>query len=146
MVGMGSRNETVPVSENEVVVTRHAYDMDNLAKETAKRVDRELQTCLKGALYFNPVATVRCAEPSEEFLSRVRKEQARWCRQASGTFPRGMRRKSRNWISGDHCERGRETRYFHRALCWTGVLFLNGRQIFPHDWPKVVKRRNSTGR
>lgn len=123
-------------AESKVTVHRHLIDMHTLADDVGKRVVATLEQNPMGCVYFNPVVTVSCPSPLPEFFRIVRNEQARWCRQASKTFPRKVRRRPSRWASGGEWISHKHARYLDRALCFTGILFIDGQVAPPHSWPK----------
>ena len=121
----------------EVLIDRYRLDWNTLAEDVAGRIETTLQQRAAGCRYFNPAVTVTCLQPSPEFWRVVRKEQARWCRQASGTIRRNVRRRVSTWVS-DEPPLNKHARYLDRALCFTGILFIDGKliQSQSHSWPK----------
>ena len=129
--------DEVPIDARpEVRIDRHPLDWNTLAVDVAGRIETALQQGATGCRYFNPAVTVSCVQPSQDFLRIVRKEQARWCRQAGKTIPRRNRRSSSRWTSGGQWISNKYARYLDRALCFTGVLFIDGQLIPSHSWPK----------
>ena len=132
-----------------IKIQHHAYDMHNLAEDVAARITATLIGRPQGCVYFTPITTVSCQMPTAAFFRQVRREQARWCRQSSSTFPRKIRRRSSNWVSGGEWIGDKFARYLDRALCFTGILFIDGTFIQPHLWPEPttgtgkVKRNGS---
>ena len=120
-----------------VKVERHLIDMHTLAEDVFQRVVTTLKHHPAGCLYFNPAVTVACPRPTTEFIRVVRNEQARWCRQASRTFPRKVRRSPSRWASGGEWISNKYARYLDRALCFTGILFIDGQFVPPPKWSKV---------
>ena len=142
--------DEVPIDARpEVLIDRHPLDWNTLAEDVAGRIETSLQQATTGCRYFNPAVTVTCLQPSQEFLRIVRKEQARWCRQAGKTISRRNRRSSSRWISGGQWISNKYARYLDRALSFTGILFIDGQLIPPHSWPKPpevtsTERRKTT--
>lgn len=131
----------------KVSVQRSPVDFQNLSEAVGQRITATLERSPRGCHYFNPAVTVSCPEPTPEFFAMLRKEQARWCRQAGKTFPRKVRRSPARWISGGHWVSDKHARYLDRALCFTGALFIEGQFIASHRWPNSVgifrhERRN----
>lgn len=122
--------------ETKVKVARHVIDMHTLADDVGKRVVATLERDPTGCVYFNPAVTVSCPTFLPEFSRIVRNEQSRWCRQASKTFPRSVRRHSSRWVSDGEWMSNKFARYLDRALCFTGALFIDGNLIPAHSWPK----------
>jgi len=120
-----------------ITLQRHSPNMNNLAEEVAERITAYFGHDPTGCVYFNPAVTISCSRPSPEFFHRVRKEQARWCRQASRTFKNHVRRRVSSWSSPAVVDGDRD-RYHDRALCFTGILFINGKMIPNHNWPDFV--------
>lgn len=127
-------------SEVSVCVKRHKRNMENPAKEVCERVVVTLQQHPTGSFYFNPIVTVSHPEPTEEFFQIIRKEQSRWCRQAANTFPRRTRRSPSQWVGGGEKIDNKFRRYLDRALCFTGVLFVDGELIPTGNWSKTEMR------
>ena len=126
---------------SEITIHRHPTDMNNLAEPVVERIIAHMKQNPTGCVYFNPAVTVSCPQPCPKFFQRVKKEQARWCRQASSTFENSVRRTVSSWTSPDVVNRSRD-RYHDRALCFTGILFINGKMISHHNWPVFVARNH----
>ncbi|WLD14655.1 hypothetical protein [Planctellipticum variicoloris] len=120
----------------KIQVDHHSFDWNTLAESVADRIATTLQQDPTGCRYFNPAATVSCPSPWPEFFRLVRREQSRWCRRADNTIPRKVRRSPSRWISGGEWISNKYARYLDRALCFTGVLFIDGKLIQSHNWPK----------
>jgi hypothetical protein len=118
-------------------IHRHTPNMAYLAEEVERRIIARLGHNPAGCVYFNPAVTISCSQPNPEFLQIVKKEQARWCRQASKTFKNHARRRVSSWIS-PAVVNGERDQFHDRALCFTGILFINGKMIPHHNWPVVV--------
>lgn len=116
-----------------VTVQRFQPDFESLVEGMVERL--AISECdLPSYQYFNPLATVECDKANGEFFMKARKAQGEWCQLASSTFGRRNRRSVREWA----CEQGRvrrESRYWHRAACWQGLLFIDGRFTPPSRWP-----------
>lgn len=129
--------DEVPIdAEPEVQIDRHRPDWNSLVEDVAGRIEMVLKQDATGCRYFNPVVTVSCLQSSPEFWRIVSKEQARWCRQAGKTIPRTNRRSPSRWTGGGQLISNKYARYLHRALSFTGVLFIDGQLVPPHEWPK----------
>ena len=124
----------------EVRINRHSLDWNTLAEGVVDRIDAVLRQDAIGCRYFNPVVTVSCSNPTSEFFGIVLKEQASWCRRASETIRRNARRRVSNWVS-DESPVNKHARFLHRALCFTGILFIDGRICPNHCWPASISRR-----
>ena len=120
---------------SEITIQRHPTDMNNLAEPVVERITAHLGQKSAGCVYFNPAVTISCPQPGPEFFQRVKQEQSRWCQRASSTFKNSVRRKVSSWISPDVVE-GRRDQYHDRALCFTGILLINGKMIPHHNWPR----------
>lgn len=130
--------DEVPIdAEPEVQVDRHSPDWNTLSEDVAGRIETVLKRDSTGCRYFNPAVTVTCHQPSPEFLQIIRKEQARWCRQAGKTISRSNRRNPSRWTGSGQWISNKYARFLDRALSFTGVLFISGRLIPPHAWPKA---------
>lgn len=125
-------NEPTP----KVTVLRHPVDFHNLADDVAERITATIVKTPIGCHYFNPAVTISCPEASPVFFAVIKKEQARWCRHAGKTILRKNRRSSSRWVSGGEWMGNKLARYFDRALCFTGILFIDGKFIPPHSWPR----------
>ena len=119
-----------------VRVRRHQPDIENLGKQVAARLGQILEREHPRCLFVNPIVTITCDKPTEEFFSIVRKRQAEWCKRSRTTFGRRASRKVRNWANANGPLKKR-ARFFDRALCFTGVLFVDGDLIPPHAWGEV---------
>ena len=125
-------------AETRVVIQRHPTDFQTLSEDVQNRVVATLTRNSTGCIFFNPAVTVSCPSPAPEFFRIVRKEQARWCRQARKTFPKHVCRSASNWVSGGEWITPKYARYLDRALCFMGILFIDGQLVLPHNWPKEV--------
>lgn len=120
----------------KVIVRRHPVDWNDPAQATVERAMSIVRRNPDQAIYLNPAVTVTCPEPTAEFFKEVHKRQAEWCRRASRTIPPRMRRRVSQWVGGGHHFSSKAERYFHRAFCYTGILFING---------QIVQRINGVG-
>jgi hypothetical protein len=140
--------DEVPIdAKPEVRMDRHSLDWNTLAEDVAERIDMALKQEATGCRYFNPAVTVTCLQPSPEFWRIVRKEQARWCRQAGKTIPRRNRRSASRWTGDGQWISSKYARFLDRALSFTGVLCIDGRLLSTHEraaLPGYV--RNSSSR
>ena len=134
-------------SGDGVRVRRYRPDMGDPSSRVLRRGSRLLSIFRPAALYLNPQATVVADEADAAFYRAVRRQQARWCRQYGGTLGRASRRKVRDWRSPSlSANASKYDRYLDRAVVWTGVLFVHGRQSPPHEWPAPEGRRRRRGR
>jgi hypothetical protein len=125
----------------KVTVRRHPVDWSKVPEAIRERVTTILADEPHQYVYYlNPTCTVACPEPTPEFFGEVRQRQAEWCRRASQTIPRRVRRRVSQWVGDDGPFRSKGERYFHRALCYTGVLFVNGKFIHPSEWKRIEGR------
>lgn len=120
----------------EVCIYRFSPDMHTVAEDVGQRVVTTLEKHPTGCIYFNPAVTVACLVPSPRFFEIVRREQARWCRQAARMFSRTVRRRVSRWVGGGVWDNHRYSRFLDRGLCFTGVLFIDGVLVPSHRWPK----------
>ena len=128
-----------------VVVRRHPVDWNDPAEGTQERALAVLSRQQILCVYFNPAFTVTCPEPTPEFFREVRKRQAEWCRRADQSpLSRWARRRVSRWGSGRHKFTSKSERYFHRAFCFTGVMFINGQLIHPNQWKRFENDRLTT--
>jgi hypothetical protein len=114
-----------------VRVRRYAADYENLDEQVCQRLAARSWP-LPQCLYVNPIAQVTCSKPTKEFFDIVRLRQAQWARQSRSTLGAG-RRKLKSWASANGVLPKKE-RFFERARCFTGALYINGRFIAPHRW------------
>ena len=119
-----------------VQVRRHQPDIENLSEQVAVRLDQILEKEQPRCLFVNPIVTITSDKPTEEFFSIVRKRQAEWCKRSRTTFGRRASRKVKNWVNVNGPLK-KQARFFDRALCFTGVLFVDGDLIPPHAWDDV---------
>ena len=91
----------------------------------------------EGCIYLNPSVTVTCPELTADFFREVRKRQAEWCRRAGRTIPRRVRRRVASWVDDSGLALSKSQRYFSRAFCLTGVLFVSGNLVHPDHWRKL---------
>ncbi len=122
---------------SRITIHRHSQYMSNLAEPVIGRIIAHVTQNPTGCVYFNPAVTISCSQPCPAFFQVVKKEQADWCRQASRTFKNPVRRRVSSWIS-PAVVNGERSRYHDRALCFTGILFINGKMIPHRNWPVVV--------
>lgn len=120
----------------KICIQRHSVDWESLADDVGLRVAQSLRDDPTGCRYFNPAVTVSSPDPSPEFYRVVRKEQARWCRQSRSDFGKKARRSPRSWVTDEGEISNKYARFLDRALCFTGILFIGGQLIQPHNWPK----------
>lgn len=129
--------DEVPIPlKPKVQIDHHPVDWNTLAESVAERIATTLQQDPTGCRYFNPAATVSCPSPCPEFFRLVRSVQSDWCRRAGKTIPRSVRRSSSRWVSSDAGINSKHDLHLDRGLCFTGVLFIAGKLIQPHNWPK----------
>ncbi len=124
-----------------VRVERHEPNHEDPGSEVWKRIEL-IAGQLPSCVFLNPIATVTCDAATPEFFRTTRKLQAKWCQQYKAIFGRQALRSVKDWVSwkGYPCH---EARYWDRAVCFIGVLFLNGDFIPPHQWPDhKLKRRH----
>ncbi len=129
-----------PVTEHakfHLAIARHPIDMNSLVEDISQRIATILGSNAIGCFYFNPAVTVTCSDPLPVFFNVVKKEQSRWCRQASATFTRRVRRRASQWVSGGEWTTDKFDRFKDRALCFTGVLFIDGKAIPHHEWQMI---------
>ena len=121
----------------KVTVRRHPVDWSRVSEATLERANIVLAEQSNQSVYLNPACTVSCPEPTLEFFIAVRQRQAEWCRRAGQTLPSSVRRRVSLWVSDAGPFRSKGERYFHRALCYTGVLLVNGNFIYPSEWKRL---------
>lgn len=128
----------------KVTVRRYPVDWNLEPGATLKRANTILADEPHQSVYLNPAFTVACPEPTPEFFQEVRKRQAEWCRRAGHWLPARVRRRVSNWVGDGEPLRTKAERYFHRALCYTGVLFVDGNFIYPSKWQRVEQQCQSS--
>ncbi len=116
---------------SKIRIHRHSINMNTLSEDVGQRIVSTLKMNPTGCWYFAPAVSVTCPRPTAEFFEVLKKEQARWCRHASKTFPRTVRRSASSWVSGGIWISNNYARYLDRALCLTGILFIDGRIVLP---------------
>jgi hypothetical protein len=132
---------TIMTFEGIVTVARHNPDHDALVEGVVERLYL-LQMHTPSFLYLNPLTQVDCGLGTSEFFAKARKAQAEWCQRASSLFARRNRRSVKQWTAPQG-ELSREARYWQRAACWLGLLFIDDRYVPPSHWPdQKPKRRN----
>jgi hypothetical protein len=118
---------------DRITIQRHSPNMNDLAEDVGERIAARLEKNPAGCIYFNPAVTICCPLPKVEFIQIVRKEQGRWCRQASRTIPRRVRRIVSAWVSHRQIS-NKYGRYLDRALSFTGIMFIEGEIIPSSLW------------
>jgi len=116
-----------------VSVQRHQPDLEDPGAEVWKRIESfagQAPPCL----YVNPIGTISCDEPIPEFFRAAREFQAKWCKRYQALFGRRVLRSVSNWVTWKGYQ-SHDTRYWDRAACFTGILFINDTFIPPHQWP-----------
>ena len=119
-------------------VRRHQPDIDNLLEQMKARTFQILKEETPPFLYVNPIATITCDEPTEEFFFLIRKRQAEWCKRSRTLFSRRQGRRVRNWFTVER-ERTKYERFMSRGLQFTGLLFINGQPVPQDQWPVVTR-------
>ncbi|KKL47596.1 hypothetical protein LCGC14_2333960 [marine sediment metagenome] len=118
----------------KIIVRRHPVDWNDPVPATVERARAIVHENPDQAIYLNPAVTVTCPKPTEDFFREVRKRQAEWCRRASRTIPTRVRRRVSQWVGGGDPFSSKAEQYFHRAFCYTGILFINGQIVHPSQW------------
>lgn len=127
--------DEVPIDARpEVQIDLHPVDWNSLAEDVMARIEMVLKQDATGYRYFNPAVTVTCLRSSPEFWRIIGKEQGRWCQRAGKTMPRSNRRSPARWTGSGQWISNKYARYLHRALSFTGVLFIDGELVLPHEW------------
>ena len=113
----------------------HGYEIDweDLTNPVQERASYFVAQNPSAIIFLNPLCTILDASPSEEFFTAVKKWQANWCKQASGTMGRHSRRKVADFYS-DQGRMSKKHRFFERAFSFTGIMFYDGEVIQPHRW------------
>lgn len=124
----------------KVTVRRYPVDWNLEPGATVKRANAILADQPHQSVYLNPAFTVACPEPTPEFFQEVRKRQAEWCRRAGHWLPARVRRRVSNWVTGGEPLRTKAEQHFHRALSYTGVLYVNTEFIHPSKWKSLEHR------
>ncbi|HBJ34666.1 MAG TPA: hypothetical protein DDZ51_07870 [Planctomycetaceae bacterium] len=121
---------------NHIKIDAHVPDFDDLASTVEERSKAKIASGSHRYVFLNPIATVLADEPTPAFFQAVRQQQRRWFKQADLVFPRSIRRTARDYIA-DSGRMSRRDRFLHRARCWTGILYKDGRLIQPHRWSEL---------
>lgn len=119
-----------------VTIQRYRIDMNTLEDDMGSRIAALMEPNPVGYHYFNPAVTVSCPNPLAAFIDTVWNEQEHWCRQAVNTFPRRIRRHTSISVGGDEWVNNKYGRHLIHALCSTGVLFIDGKPVPLHEWPR----------
>jgi hypothetical protein len=128
-------------AQARIDIQRHPTDMHTLSDDVGNRIVATLKRNQAGCVYFNPAVTVSCPSPTTGFFQVIAKEQGRWCRQARDGFAKKARRSASSWVGGGDLFDHKFARYLDRALCFTGVLFIDGQLVLPHNWPVTDARQ-----
>ena len=118
------------------VVRRHDPDIENLLDQVTSRVTDILKNEQPRYAFMNPIATVICSEPTKQFFRTVRKRQSEWCQRSRTTFGRRSTRRTKNWVMPEGSS-SKHVRFLQRSLCFTGILFVDGIIVPPHEWPRI---------
>ncbi len=119
-----------------VKIETHIPDFNALASEVESRGKAKIASGEYRCIFLNPIASVLADEPTPAFFRAVRQHQRRWFKQAGHVFPRSIRRSVRDYIADDG-RMSKRDRFLHRARCWTGVLYVNGKLIQPQRWDEI---------
>jgi hypothetical protein len=87
----------------------------------------------RGCIYFNPVAEVISDHPSQAFFQEVQLRQRQWFKASRTIFGRHVRRRVKDWAS-DYGPLTKKEKFIDRAVCYTGILLIDGEIIQPHRW------------
>ena len=88
-------------------------------------------------VFANPSYLVSAKAPSERFIQEARKAQKSWFKQFKSILYQSRRAKR---------EAGKMSP-INRQLCHTGVLIVEGRHLFPNQWPdKQHSQRSPTSK
>ena len=118
------------------VVRRHDPDIENLLDQVTSRVTHILSNEQPRYAFMNPIATVICSEPTKQFFRTVRKRQSEWCQRSRTTFGRRSTRRTKNWVMPEGSS-SKHVRFLQRSLCFTGILFVDGSIVPPHEWSRI---------
>jgi len=133
----------------KVQVTHYRPDFHTLSQDVGGRAVGELSRVRSGCIYLNPIVTIRCSCPHEAFFEKVWRFQAQWCRRAKTAFSERGRRNVAEWVGGGEVLTTKYGKFLDRSLCFTGILFIDGKVVAPHDWPcprKKFRPRNHEAR
>lgn len=119
-------------------VRRHRPDVDNLLEQVTTRTHQILEEESPPYLYVNPIVTITCDEPTEEFFSLIRKRQAEWCKRSRTIFSRKQTRSVKNFFTAEQ-ERTKFEKFMSRGLQFTGLLFVNGTPVPQNQWPLATR-------
>ncbi len=125
-----------PIEMYRIKIERHLPDFNTLASDVEERAKAKIASREYRCIFLNPIATVLADEPTPVFFRAVRQQQRRWFKQADLVFPRSVRRRARDYMA-DGGRMSKRDRYLHRARCWTGILYKDGRVIQPHRWSEL---------
>jgi hypothetical protein len=125
------------------VVRRHHPDIENLLEQVTSRVTDILSTEQPRYAFMNPIATVICSEPTSQFFRTVRKRQSEWCQRSRTTFGRRPTRQTKNWVTLEAIP-SKLDRFLQRSLCFTGILFVDGNIVPPHEWSRIASAANDS--
>ncbi len=85
--------------------------------------------------FANPIRVVRADSPTKIFVAEARLAQVMWFRQFRDMLhSSGMVKRQLKTMSP-----------IVRQLTHTGVLVVNGKHVFPNQWPQIAERRDLTG-
>lgn len=125
-----------------VKIREHEPHIDKLDQEVCDRAMGMLNSERPAYLYSNPIVTITCEKLNPQFFSSLRRYQAEWCKRAKSIFGRSPMRKSSNWSlgPGERTLSSKQRKYFKyltRGFCFTGLLFVQGKNVPHHEWPTV---------
>ena len=121
-------------SKVKVQVDRYEPNMNNLAKEHLVRLSK-IPDPKPDYLYINPIATVRCEAPSQEFFKQAQLRQAEWCRRFKQCIGRWSTRRVSNWVDCDG-KLTRAEKYARRAMQFLGIMYVQCSPIDISEWGK----------
>ena len=122
-------------TEPDVRVQRHEPDIENLREQVFQRTQAILEIEQPPYLYANPIAMITCDQPTPKFFVIVHKHQAEWCKRSRSIFTRSQTRRVKGWFTGE--EQNKYQKFIIRGLCFTGLLFVQGKAVPSHEWQRL---------
>lgn len=126
----------------KVQVVYHVPNWESLYEDVQAQIDKFPFDEI-GAAYFNPLGTVTCDQPTEEFFRRARKLQGQWCKRYQTVLGRSVMKGVKSWCSAYKCKSRQDT-FIKRENCMTGVLYISGEYVFPNQWPDIKQSKHNS--
>jgi hypothetical protein len=142
-IPIASSDETEQLTPDPpVMVKHHRPDWENLFEAVDSRL-AEFPPGPTQCVYMNPLVTVTCDQPTQEFIKLARKFQGQWCKRYQSVLGRSVMKGVKNWTSSETCT-SRQDKFFKRAMCLTGILIISESFIWPNQWPDLRGRRHKS--